>query len=349
MYNKRNSIPKMSLQKISRISQKLATQHKKKSFPYVKISTREAQQEILNLKSMNYKDLISRQTGVIQFANNFKYRGKKMFMIQQSSIGNKISNKFFQKERMKASMASHPSPLEVWRDDVKRARLFSGMIKLNKHSPSKNEAQLRSSMRLYFSVVSQFKVSVAKCVYEYFDANHVLDFSAGWGDRLTAFLSCEKTISYTGFDPNTNLKKCYDELMTLHNTDKTVNMIYKPAEAVSLKRHYDMIFTSPPYFELEKYSNDKNQSHVKYSDLDNWFDNFLFKVLSHNLKYLKGTLALQISDYKKGSKTICLVKPLQTFMKENFANFTYKGYICVKTKGRFANTIVEPIFIWQNL
>lgn len=332
---------------ILNLSQKLAIEHKDKSYPYINISTKKAQQEILKLKNINFIDFIYQPTGIIQFANKLEYSGKIMFFIKHSSIGNKISNKFFELERMKASVANFLSPLEIWKDDVKRIRLFTGMIKLNKHLPFFNEPQLRSSMRLYFSVVSQFKVSVAKCIYEYFKAKNVLDFSAGWGDRLTGFLSCNETISYTGFDPNTNLKKCYNELIKLHNTNKIVEIIYLPAETISLERHYDMIFTSPPYFELEKYTNDISQSNVKYLNLEDWLNKFLFKVLRDNLKYLKGTLALQISDYKKGSQIISLVKPLQTFMKQ--FNFTYMGYIGVKTKGRFSTFIVEPIFIWQNI
>lgn len=332
---------------ITKIAKKLSSQHKKTTFPYVKISSKDASSEFLKLKDLDCKKLISKSTKT-EFANNFKYKGKKLFTIISSSIGNKISNKFFQKERMKASMANHPSPIQVWKDDNKRTRLFAGMIKLNKQSPTKNEAQLRASMRLYFSVVPQFKVAVAKCIYNHFDARNVLDFSSGWGDRLTAFLSCTHTKSYTGIDPNTKLEKCYNNLIKNFNSSKTVKMIYKPAETVLPTKKFDLIFTSPPYFELEKYSENKTQSNIKYSNLEDWFTNFLFKALKNNLRNLTGTLALQISDYKKGSKKITLVTPLLQFMSKEFPEFKYKGYICVSTKGRFNKSIVEPIFIWQN-
>ena len=225
------------------------------------------------------------------------------------------------------------------------------MIKLNKHSKVVNEAQLRASMRLYFSVVPQFKVSVAKCIYTHFNSKRVLDFSSGWGDRLTGFLSCESTESYTGIDPNVHLQHCYDKLIhnQLVNTNKKVSMIYKGAEKVKFKKKFDTIFTSPPYFELEKYSNDRNQSNIKYSDLDDWFEHFLFKVLDNHLPNLEGTLALQISNYKKGTLTINLVDPLMKFIKTNFPEFKYKGYIAVSTKSRFGNQISEPIFIWQSV
>jgi hypothetical protein len=80
-------------------------------------------------------------------------------------------------------------------------------------------------------------------------------------------------------------------------------------------------------------------------------DNFLFKVLENNLPKLNGTLALQISNYKKGNRIINIVEPLQKYMKKNWTSFKYKGIISVSTKGRFKESgeILEPIFIWQNI
>lgn len=351
----------MKRDSIRKSAEKLSKKHK--NFPYVKISKSTIKNEIKKLEELNINDYILPNSQKAQFANKLDYKGKKLFTIKASKTGNLISNLFFQRQRMKASMAQHKSPTKIWGDKKKKIRLFEGMIKLNKHSLEYNEAQLRSSMRLYFSVVPQFKVSTAKIIYEYFNAKRVLDFSAGWGDRLTAFLSCKNTKSYIGIDPNKNLENSYKRLIKFYReytkfqskqnskskSTKEIEMIFKPAENVKLDKKFDLIFTSPPYFELEKYSDKKNQSNIKYKNLDTWLDEFLFTVLDNNLPNLTGTLALQISDYKKGNKIIKIVEPLQDYMKKNWKNFKYKGIISVSTKGRFQQNILEPIFIWQNI
>jgi hypothetical protein len=163
------------------------------------------------------------------------------------------SNYFFQKERMTASSGSHKSTMDSWNDPNIKRRLFNGMINLNKKIEY-NEVQLRSAIRLYTSVASQFNVSVAKFIYEYFDATNILDFSVGWGDRLVAFLSCSKTKSYIGIDPNINLAKCYNKLIknteNLISDKKEIKMIYAPAETVDYNNFkVDLIFTSPPVFQ----------------------------------------------------------------------------------------------------
>jgi len=320
-----------------------------KPFPYINITLDEIKKEADKLDNI---DIIEqKKCKNLNFTGGFKYK-KGLFMIKSSSVGNKISNYFFQRERMKAKVASFKSPIEIWRDPTKRERLVKSMVKLNKHKMEINLATMRNAFRLYYSVASQFKVPTAKAVFEHFDAKDVLDFSAGWGDRLTAFMSCKTTKSYTGIDPNKNLEKCFKNLIYFYNSDKKVKMIYKPAENVKLEKKFDLIFTSPPYFELEKYSSDKNQSNIKYDTLEIWLEEFLFKTIKNFTKNLKknGHLVLQISNYKKNGKTINLVEPLLKYIKKETPELEYQGFIAISSKARFSkDDIHEPIFVWKKI
>ncbi len=49
---------------------------------------------------------------------------------------------------------------------------------------------------------------------------------------------------------------------------------------------FELIFTSPPYFKLEKYSNNPKQSYIRYPSLDNWLDGFLAPVLVEGYRLL---------------------------------------------------------------
>lgn len=64
-------------------------------------------------------------------------------------------------------------------------------------------------------------------------------------------------VHYIGVDSNFDLKEGYDRLLRLlqPHSKSEVQMIYKPAETVEFDHlsPYDMIFTSPPYEDLEAY------------------------------------------------------------------------------------------------
>ena len=56
------------------------------------------------------------------------------------------------------------------------------------------------------------------------------------------------------------------ELLTIGSEE------YKPK-----KNSLDFAFTSPPYFDTEKYSNEKTQSYLKYSNINTWKESFYEK------------------------------------------------------------------------
>ena len=69
-----------------------------------------------------------------------------------------------------------------------------------------------------------------------YKSGNVLDFSAGWGDRLAGFYCGETTKSYVGIDPNTNNHPNYKrqvEFYKKHQTflkTKEVEFICEPAK-----------------------------------------------------------------------------------------------------------------------
>jgi 2-polyprenyl-3-methyl-5-hydroxy-6-metoxy-1,4-benzoquinol methylase len=116
----------------------------------------------------------------------------------------------------------------------------------------------------------------------------VLDVCAGWGGRMIGAKSAEGgglKVHYTGIDPCEKtyaaLRAIRDEL-GLHN----VTLIHQPAE-VALQQPlgtYDIALTSPPYYNLEIYSDEPTQS-VATKDGPNagyqaWLDAFLSQVIA---------------------------------------------------------------------
>ena len=101
------------------------------------------------------------------------------------------------------------------------------------------------------------------------------------GGRLLGSCIIDIT-NYTRFDVNKDLEQPYKrmiaELKLITKTNIDVRF------TVSLKVHYnkinyDMVFTSPPFFDKEMYSFNMNQSFRKYPTYKDWLDNWLMTVV----------------------------------------------------------------------
>jgi DNA modification methylase len=67
---------------------------------------------------------------------------------------------------------------------------------------------------------------------------------------------------------------------------------FVPAEPV------DLCFTSPPYFDTEKYTNEATQSYIKFPTMNKWLNGFIYQTTQNCYKCLRrdGILAFNISD-----------------------------------------------------
>lgn len=167
---------------------------------------------------------------------------------------------------------------------------------------------LRDTIWEYGYEANSFKVSLAKSVYAYFDARRILDISAGWGDRLVAAIA-HYAERYVGYDPNLALKRGHDNIIRdlapasdRPNSQNRFEVRYEPFESADLgKETFDLVFTSPPYYNLEIYTELAGQSIITYPSFDEWLVRFLFASLRKAWRVLDtyGTMVIHISDYHK--------------------------------------------------
>ena len=232
---------------------------------------------------------------------------------------------------------------------------------------------------------------MAKALYDYFDSTNILDFSAGWGDRLAGFYASTKTELYVGIDPRKENHPIYREQADRYDSmvskfweiKKKSEFLCEAAEEADLERYedtFDTIFTSPPYFNVERYSHDDTQSWVRYKDIDTWNKQFMFKTMDNILPTLKsgGKLCINISDVYANSKWStdrCWLKicdPMNEYLDE-FRDMEYIGCIgmemakrpnsggagTAKDKNQYTDRALElaektkdkrfcePIWIWE--
>ena len=134
---------------------------------------------------------------------------------------------------------------------------------------------------------------------------NVYDYSAGYGGRLLGVSCSNMSYNYLGIDPNTETIKylnyfneILDEAVGFKGTIvQNVSEEYKPNDI-------DLAFSSPPYFNLEKYSDEETQCMVRYSTLDEWFSGYAEPTIENIYNSLNqdGIFATNIADYKTYGK-----------------------------------------------
>ena len=125
------------------------------------------------------------------------------------------------------------------------------------------------------SKVTIYRPLLTKRIVEYFNAKNILDICTGWGGRMIG-TRCIPGTSYTGIEP---CLKTYNGLVDIKKNlnIEDITLYNSPAEDIlpKLKKEYDIAITSPPYFNLESYSDEDTQSIKKYTTYDTWVKGFL--------------------------------------------------------------------------
>jgi hypothetical protein len=159
------------------------------------------------------------------------------------------------------------------------------------------------------------------------DVLNVYDPSAGWGGRILGAMSSLKRIHYIGTDPNTDNyidelgKSRYEYVADFFNNEvletnpfweedkNTYHLFQDGSEFIgnnpdfqTYKGTLDLVFTSPPYFDREQYSEDEEQSYKLYPKYDSWRDGFLKPTLVNAYESLREDryLLWNIADIKIG-------------------------------------------------
>jgi len=145
--------------------------------------------------------------------------------------------------------------------------------------------------------ITIYRPLLAKNIVNYFNINSIIDISIGWGGRMIGSKAANSKLKYVGFEPNT---KTFNNLIKIKNELNLDNIILynEPAEKYlsNIQDHFDMALTSPPYYNLEIYSDEITQSH-HYGSYENWKNKFLEPIITDLLKKVKYS-AWSIKNFK---------------------------------------------------
>ena len=218
-----------------------------------------------------------------------------------NNMGANILTQFFP-EILDVVKSGKASPRDFFKDDK---RLLGYCKTVLKYCTSPLEMfkmmSFRGSSRCY-----NFRPATAKALYELYGKDNckVLDTSSGFGGRLLGFFTAKNTDEYVGIDPNT-ADSCNKFIlyMSRYFTNKKAYVNKIGSEDFTIEsypqyeNYFDISFTSPPYFNIERYSDDITQSHVKFNTYDAWVDGFYRNTIYNSCNSLKldGVFAVNIS------------------------------------------------------
>lgn len=323
--------------------------------PYRVITLSDVELEYKALKNLKFDDL--KGSGKWGSKFDYKYHFNDEY-IENTNVGNKASDYFHQVERWKCDATGYPSPQKTWENERFRLTLFKALFSLKVKEI--NPTVLRNIISLRKYIAAQFRPSAAKYIYDYFQAETVLDFSMGWGDRILGAHASEYVNKYVGFDPNINLINGYfNQIQFYQNIGKKMRFSLHPWCAenpqIQLKDKFDLVFSSPPYFDKEKYDQSEQQSYIKYKEFNSWMNDFLFKTIDLRTENLKsgGHLVINISDIYTRKKLFQICDGMNDYISST-GKFEYQGAIGLKMPKRpmsksscTVGIYGEPIWIWK--
>jgi len=313
-------------------------------FPFPNISLEQAISDFQKLKELDTTNVIKsgKWNPKFEYENHLSTK-----YFSRNLVGRKASAFFMDEIRYAVGCYNKPSLVKSWNDFKFRDKTFDAIFTLGLKEI--NEKRFLEAMRMKHYLPSQFSPAIAKSIFQYFNSKKVLDMSSGWGDRLVGSYEIE----YRGFDPNLVLKDKYDKIINTYGLNARVENI--PFEDSVLEdNYYDIMFSSPPYFNRETYSTDMTQSSIRYKNIDEWINLFLYKSIDkiyHALKS-RGILAINISDLQVGKKRIEICNA----MNNHIASTGMKYIGCyglqltkmLNSKSYYMDGVFgEPIWIWE--
>lgn len=152
--------------------------------------------------------------------------------------------------------------LDAFVDDDTFMRVIRKRIKMGDNM---SDNGIRKMLKMFSGVqsVSNFRPTAAYALYRHFlpSGGRILDMSSGFGGRLLGAIKANHDCEYryTGFEPAT---KTFDGLESLRSDfggNMTIDIHNEGSEFIDIFDKIDFAFTSPPYFNTERYSDEPTQ------------------------------------------------------------------------------------------
>lgn len=153
-----------------------------------------------------------------------------------------------------------------------------------------NFSTIRRGFVVGHSVPSFFKPAIACAIYRRWlgdvPSPTVWDPSSGFGARMLGFFAAYPGGTYIGNEPASKIRADLTRVAGLLNGNSVIRPEGSELKGVGPKS-VDMVFTSPPYFDLEKWYKEPGQCWLDYPNMKSWSDNYWIPTLRHAAEGIK--------------------------------------------------------------
>jgi len=245
-----------------------------------------------------------------------------------------------------------------YRMGINKSKLYEyempdGSKKLAQETFDLTPRNIRNGFVVQRKAVSWFPPALARDVWRWvlrdcdIRAPKVWDPSGGFGARMLGFAAAFHEGHYIASEPASmtfeDLQKLANDLNSSSFFQGNIEIFRKGSESMEITPNsLDAVFTSPPYFDREKYFEESEQCWLRYPDFASW-NNF----------YLLPTFRIAFSALKPGKRMVINVsKDLQFaileaaravgFLEEEHGTFSLKRDAYARKKGKTYD-LTEPM------
>lgn len=217
------------------------------------------------IKNISLEDVEKDYDELKQMAADIKKGTSKVS--DRCRVGNNIVDYFTFEERLRTRGKYDINFYEFVEqiDEFSKKKFIQNMLVYyetikNKNNTKNRAVVLKEVYNICISAINIFRPLVAIEIYAKYNPTCILDPCAGWGGRGigAAALNIPR---YIGVEINHGLEEGYAKMVDFLKTRSItqIDMYFQDALSVdySAMPPYDMVFTSPPYYFLEKYPNNK--------------------------------------------------------------------------------------------
>jgi hypothetical protein len=235
--------------------------------------------------------------------------------------------------------------METFNDDVLFKKVIGKRLKIGDNLSNSGIIKM---LKIFTGTqcVSNFRPTAAASIYSLFckEGDSVYDMSMGYGGRcLGAHLA---KVKYYGVDPATDSFNGVRQMINDFSINANIFQQGSELKTPLADHTVDFSFTSPPYFDCEKYSEEDTQSYKKYPSKDLWMSGYIRDTLTETMRVTKigGYVAINIQTVKSYKNIVeDLIETASstglTYIDQwglNLSNLTGGGYK------------IEPIIIFKN-
>ena len=285
-----------------------------------------------HIKDIKMKDVEEEMDKLIKIGN------KADMISERSKIGNNVVDYFTFVERLETKGKYDVNFFEflVNLESFREKKYIQTMLKYYEDVKNKNNTKheykvLKEVYNICISAINIMRPLNCMEIYTRFNAKRVLNFCAGWGGSTVA-ASALNLEAWYGIEINIDLKESYDNMISYLGTKSNTKFSIHFGDAVDFdytKIDYDTVFSSPPYYFIEKYAN--NIGYKSKKDMD---EKFYKPVFSKTFLHLK----------KGGHFVINVCKEVYDNVLKNLFG---EAHICFPLKkSKRQNNYTEMVYVW---